>query len=353
MNFKLGKNSFQEIMNQDQAWQTVLSDLIIYNQIVSAIKNEKIDKVLFTGCGSSYYISLSASFIFTKLTGIDSRAVPASEIIFYPEVHLPSQDKTLLLAISRSGRTTEVVKAVEGVKSRKNFTTVALSCYEDSQLAEICDFTLLSRDGKEKSVVMTKSFSSLLLGIQLFSGLWAENKEYLASLNQLPQCYRENIISWCKLIEDYIFTNQFNKYGFLGQGNFYGIANEAMLKMKEMALVNSEDFHSLEFRHGPKSIVDHNMLVTIYLADHTYASEKKLIKELVDYEARVMIISNQTDRELKGLKQLIIDLKTELSQFVLTPIFLVPSQLVAYYTAVKKGIDVDHPRYLTPVVENI
>ncbi|MCG8638959.1 MAG: hypothetical protein MI862_04455, partial [Desulfobacterales bacterium] len=72
---QLGSKSFNEIMNQEKAWETVLSDRDYYQEIVTKLKSENFDRVIFVGCGSSYYISLSGSFVFTKLTGIESQAV--------------------------------------------------------------------------------------------------------------------------------------------------------------------------------------------------------------------------------------------------------------------------------------
>lgn len=353
MKLKLGVKSYHEIMNQEKAWKSVLNDRAKYNEVVQKLKAENFDKVLFIGCGSSYYIALSGAFVFTKLTGIESQAVPASEIIFYPEVYLNPKRKTLVVAVSRSGKTTEVIKAIETIRDDSNVSTLGLTCYEESCLSQICDQVLYSRDGKEESVVMTKSFTSLLLALHFISGLWVEEEIYLDQLKQLGDYFRKNIELWRSQIETFVGENMFNKHEFLGQGNMFGLTNEAMLKMKEMSIVPSEDFHSLEFRHGPKSIVDEDMLIVMFVGERTFESEKKLARELVDYGAKLIIICNHSDDEIDELKQLVIELNTELDQFALTPLYLVSCQLFAYYTAVKKGIDVDHPRNLTHVVENI
>jgi len=366
MNAKLGEKSYYEMKNQDEAWQAVLQDEYNFRDVIEKIKeqNKPIRKALFLGCGSSYYISLSGSFVFSGITGIDSRAVPASEIMFYPRVYGINDGPTLIFAVSRSGQTTELLKAIKKVQDNENIITVAVTCHENSELAELCDYSLVSRKGREKSVVMTKSFTSLLLAIQFFSGLWSDDTAYLKQLARLPEIFSQNIAGMEEKIKSFVEANSpkthFDKYEFLGQGNLYGIANEAMLKMKEMAIVPSEDFHSLEFRHGPKSIVDQSMLITLYLGDRTRESELKLAEELNDYGAALLLVGKDLKEvELKEEKLTkvdrveLIELGAEIDQYALTPLYLVPSQLFAYYVAREKGIDVDEPRNLSQVVENI
>ncbi|MFW5986468.1 MAG: SIS domain-containing protein [Halanaerobiales bacterium] len=352
MEKKLGKKSYKEMMNQDQAWNGVLADNKDYRRVANKIREENIKNVIFIGCGSSYYISLSAAAVFSGLTGIAGRAVPASELIFFPDSYL-TEDSNLVVAISRSGESTEVVKAVTEVNKRSDVCTLAISCYEDSKLVQEGQHVLLASQGKEESVVMTRSFTSLLLGMQLFSALWVDNGEYINKLERLPGLFRNRIDKWEPKVERAVEKNSFEKYQFLGQGNLYGIANEAMLKMKEMALVPSEDFHSLEFRHGPKSTVDNNSLITMYMGQDTYKMEKRLVKEIINYGGRMLIICEQADEELKKMDQQIFELKSGLDQFVLAPLYLVVSQLYAYFTAIKKDINVDNPRNLTQVVEII
>ncbi|MDZ7671590.1 MAG: hypothetical protein U5K53_01920 [Halanaerobiales bacterium] len=112
------------------------------------------------------------------------------------------------------------------------------------------------------------------------SALWKEDNELIEELKQLPLLFKKHINKWDQLIKEHIDNLSYNKFEFLGQGSYFGIANEAMLKMKEMAITVSEDFHTLEFRHGPKSIVDGNTLITMFIGDKSFQREKKLIKEL-------------------------------------------------------------------------
>ncbi|MCF8001748.1 MAG: SIS domain-containing protein [Halanaerobiales bacterium] len=352
-----GKDCYQDILNQDLAWGSFLEDEKEHEKVIKKIKRNNIKKVIFIGCGSSYYIAISGAFIFKKITGIESEAVPGSEMMFNPEVYLPStlsnNEKTLLVPISRSGQSIEIIEAMNQFKENDNIIKLALTCNKKSKLVNITDHYIYSKRGLEKSLIMSRSFTSMLLGILLMASLWVKNTQLVKELKQLPTLFKNNIKDWDQLIEGHVTDFDYEKYEFLGQGSYFGIANEAMLKMKEMAITVSEDFHSLEFRHGPKSIVDSNTLITLFIGDKSYQREKKLSEELKSYGGDLFIIGNSLDDKIKELSPLYFEINSELKEEILSPLILVPAQLLAYHLASKKGLDVENPKNLSKVVENI
>ncbi|MFW5890952.1 MAG: SIS domain-containing protein [bacterium] len=351
------KDCYQDILNQDLAWKSLLDEEKEVKKIIEIIRRDNIEKVIFIGCGSSYYIAMSGAFIFKKFTGIESIAVPGSEMIFNPEIYLPSMlsrnKKILLVPISRSGQSIEIIKAVNQFKDEENIIKLALTCDKNSKLVDITDHYIYSKMGLEKSLIMSRSFTSMLVGILLMSAVWQENIELIEELKQLPLLFKKHINKWDQLIKEHIDHLTYNKFEFLGQGHYFGIANEAMLKMKEMAITVSEVFHTLEFRHGPKSIVDSNTLITMFINDESFQQEKKLIKELDSYGGDLFVIGNYLDDEIKDLTPLYFEIKSDFIEEVLSPLVLVPAQLLAYHLASKKGLDIENPKNLSKVVENI
>lgn len=348
----LGEASYKEINEQFESWKSVLSLKKQFENKIKEIKLKEYKEILFVGCGSSYYLSQAGSNIFSKLTGQKAKALPASELIFFPETHIDKNSDNLIFFVSRSGKTTEVIKALEIINSLDNVTSIGVTCYEDSLLAQKSDFLFPAKEGKEDSVVMTKSFTSMLINIQIISGIWSNNEEYLNELDKLPDIFnliRNNID---KKVKDFVNNNDYDKYAFLAQGNLFGIASESMLKIKEMAIVPSEAYHSLEFRHGPKSIADKKMLIVVFVNEISRDSELKLASEIKDYNADVILVGNNiVDKNLNA--DLIIDLDTNNKDLSLTPLYLLIGQYLGYYTATKKNLDVDNPRNLTQVVESI
>src|SRR5512138_214365 len=119
-------HTYNEIKSQTDAWAQAI-------EVASAVvlpKAESYDQVLFTGCGSTYYLSLAAAALYQELTGRAARATPGGELLLNPDTVLTEQ-KTLLVAISRSGTTTETVKAVEKFKAEKRGDVVVISNYDE------------------------------------------------------------------------------------------------------------------------------------------------------------------------------------------------------------------------------
>src|SRR5512142_2768632 len=121
--------TYREIKSQTEAW----AQAIEVTRAASLPTADEYQQVIFTGCGSTYYLSLAAAALYQQLTGCAARAVPASELLFNSQTVLTNQ-KTLLFAVSRSGTTTETVKAAEKFKAEKCGDVVVISNYEETLL---------------------------------------------------------------------------------------------------------------------------------------------------------------------------------------------------------------------------
>lgn len=322
--------------------KAVLKDVEVKRPKLLELFKRKPSNVIFAGCGSSYYLALSASSIFRKLVKVNAVGFPSSEVFLYPTT---LSGNTLLVSISRSGETTETVLATKFAKREKKAKVLAITCYEESELAKISDVKLVSPEGKEKSVVMTRSFTSMLVAAQVASAILSKNEQFYKKLNTLPEiCKRiikENNDLTKKIGED----GSLKKFIFLGSGPFYGTACESMLKMKEMALAWSEAYHSLEFRHGPKSIVDSETLVTFLLSDSARSYEVNLIKEIRSLGTKVLTICKRPVESDYAVK-----IGSALNDFSRVPLYMPITQLMAYYKAVSRGLNPDMPEKLSQVV---
>ena len=141
---------------------------------------------LFIGCGSSYYISQAASASWGLITGRRAWAVPASEVLLYPDLVLNGPAKCQPVLVSRSGHSSEVVRAAQYLERTRNIRTLAISCSTGHPLEEISAFTIHLLPADEKSVVMTRSFTSMLLGLQSLAAHVARRKEVTDGLRRLP-----------------------------------------------------------------------------------------------------------------------------------------------------------------------
>jgi glucosamine--fructose-6-phosphate aminotransferase (isomerizing) len=334
-------HTYHEIKSQTLAWEQALNLV----GMASLPKAVEYDQVLFTGCGSTYYLSLAAASLFQKLTGRTARAVPGGELFLNPETAVGQisdfSNKTLLVAVSRSGSTTETVRAVEQFKTHNHGLVVALTNYDDQPLADLADLPLVIEKGHEQSVAQTRSFSSMYVAAAAFCAKAAGRDDLFKTMAKLPEIgdwLIENYEPYAKEIGENL---SFDRFYFLGSGIRYGLACEANLKMKEMTLTHSEPFHFLEFRHGPMSMVNSDTVVVGLLSDANRVHEAKVLSEMADLEATVVSLA-ESDADIafgSGIP--------EEGRGVL---YLPVLQLMAFYRSLAKGLNPDQPKNLTAVV---
>ncbi|MEA1912341.1 MAG: SIS domain-containing protein [candidate division WOR-3 bacterium] len=348
----MSKATIKEILAQPEAWKETLKDigrerewLIKYPREING------HELIFTGCGSSYYLALSGASIYSKITNGKARGVPASDILIFSDMIFTKNGKYLTVPISRSGTTTETVRVAQFIKEKLRIETLAISCYGDSKLSGICNRKLIASAAAEESVVMTKSFTSMLLVIQMISAIKSGNKDYEKQLQSLPEEGERIIDKYQSIAKEFGEDDKLNKFIYLGQGPFYGLASESMLKIKEMSCSNSEAYHCLEFRHGPKSIANNKALVTMLSSDSGEDYEDALLKDIKELGARTLVLCDKATEEKLNLADYIIELDSGLSEYARLILYMPITQLIGYYRALSKGLDPDSPKNLTQVVE--
>ena len=255
----LEPRTLQEIVEQPEAWAAAIrSFAAAAPEVVRLFRERSPDEVIFTGCGSSYYLSMTAAATFQGVVGLRSRAVPASEILQFPGHVFVPKSHPLLVVSSRSGTTTETLRALE-IARRRGIATLGLTCAARSPLARGADLCIHSPKGHEESLVMTKSFSSLLLLGLLLAANQGESGSLRLELRRLPSLGKRIVKVALNLTAD--LGTDSARFVFLGAGPSYGVACEAVLKMTEMAQRSAVAYHSLEFRHGPIAMVEPGTIV--------------------------------------------------------------------------------------------
>jgi glucosamine--fructose-6-phosphate aminotransferase (isomerizing) len=343
-----GAHSLNEILSQAQCWDTCLADLAqspALKEIEARFGQN--GEWLFVGCGSSYYVALAAAATMKLLTGRRAWAVPASEILLYPDLALPV-GRFVPVLISRSGQTSEVLKVAELLRER-DVPCVAISCARGQLLERLATLTItLSAD--EQSTVMTRSFTSMLLALQFLAGRIAGSEGYCNALLTMPELAAPTLEKTPDQIREFVARHSFADYVCLGHGPYYGLACEYGLKIMEMSLSFSQVFHSLEFRHGPKSIVRPDTLLIFFLSEHGYKAECDLLEEMKSLGATTMVIANQANARVRAAADLLVELQLPLPELARLAPALVPGQLLALFTGLKKGLNPDTPRYLSRAV---
>jgi glucosamine--fructose-6-phosphate aminotransferase (isomerizing) len=345
-----GAHSLAEILSQPECWSACLgkiSETEMLEEVCGLFAGVK--EWLFLGCGSSYYVALSAAATMRSLTGLRASAVPASELLIYPERTLARDIDCSAVFISRSGRTSEMIKAAELLRAR-GIATLAVTCASGQPLEQLASTTIVLTPADEKSTVMTRSFTSMLLALQDLAAAVAGNNVFSECLRKLPASVTATLKTLPARIHQFVSSRQFTDYVCLGQGPFYGLACECALKVTEMSVSCAQAFHTLEFRHGPKSLVSPETLLVFLLSESGYWAECELLEEVKSLGGTTLVITNKPEARVRAASDLLIDFSQDLPELARIAPYVFAGQLLGLYTGLAKGLDPDRPRNLSRVV---
>ncbi len=338
-----GQHTIHEIMSQPQIWESALSAFVDSQGAFEALLNsEDFDRVLVTGCGSTHYLSMVGARLLRQ-SGMDATAYPASELLLYPEsIYLKNQNY-LLIAVSRSGTTTETVRAVEAFQAHQTGKIVTVTCDSNSPLAESADVVFAIDDAQEESVAQTRSYSSMAVVLQQIAGSLANLD--LSVTDSLPQTCQQLFDAHAELAQALGENEKIQKFFFLGSDALYGMACEAMLKMKEMSLSYSEAFHMMEFRHGPMSMVSEDSLVVGLISSESAGHDIKVLQEMQAMGATILAIGQGSS----GFDHHVA-LPENLPTWATPVLYLPILQLMGYHRSLFNGQNPDKPQNLTAVI---
>lgn len=339
-----GNHTLHEIQSQPDVWQHALKAFNEHQEDLDILMaSNTIDDVIVTGCGSTYYLSMVGARLIQKFSNEVARAHPASELLLYPDSIYPVDLNYLLIAVSRSGTTTETVRAVEAFKKNSDGKVVVVTCDRTSPLASYADVVFSIDQAQEESVAQTRSFSSMTVILQQMAGLLGGHD--LTTSNTLAKACQDLFDTHADLAKSLGENEKIKKFFFLGSDTLYGIACEAMLKMKEMSLSYSEAFHMMEFRHGPMSMVAKDSLVVGLISPASAQHDIRVLKDMQKMGATILAIG-QDDTDFAHHIQLPTDLPTWNTPVLYLPIL----QLMGYHRSLFNGQNPDNPHNLTAVI---
>jgi glutamine---fructose-6-phosphate transaminase (isomerizing) len=334
--------TYREITSQTIAWAQAIE--VVNSTTLPDLSD--FDYAVFTGCGSTYYLSIAVASMFQSLTGIPAKAVPASDLLFNSRSSLPQTNgrrtvKILLVAFSRSGSTSETIKAVEKFQFGNNGYVITISNYDEA-LSQLADISIVIPAGQEVSIAQTRSFASMYVaGILLCT--WISSRNDLSILApKIPEIGSRLLETYTGIAQQLGEDLDTEKFYFLGSGFQYGLACELSLKFKEMTLTHSEPFHFLEFRHGPMSMVDKRTAIVGFVSERNFRSEICVLSEMQALGGKTFTLGESgTD------VQFLSSLPEELQGVLYLPVL----QLTAFYRSLKKGLNPDSPKNLSAVVK--
>jgi glucosamine--fructose-6-phosphate aminotransferase (isomerizing) len=326
-------------------------------EIASQVNSEDYEIIYITGSGTSYHAGLASQYALSNLTGLMATALPASEFNRWipPEI----SRKTLLMAISQSGESTDVLQATDAA-SRRGISLLAVTNTLGSTLAKKADYHIFPRSGRELAIPATKTYVTQLLSIFMFSVDLASEKrgddsfaEAREGLYRAPGALDETLRSLKTQIREAAERFKDKQAVFLlGSGPNYATALEGALKLKETCIVFAEGFATREFFHGPMRLADERTLMFILASADEAEEAVRLGNSLRGFGASVIYIS-----ERSGEAERLVENSDETFlvpsglQRVFSPIlYVLPLQLFSYYMCLAKGLNPDKPEKLRKVV---
>ena len=301
---------------------------------------------VFAGCGTSYYLAQTASAVARALSGRRASAVPAGDAWLYPEIHLTAETRPVLVAISRSGTTTETVLAT-GAAREVGIPSLGLSV-DGGDLAAAVDDAILLAHAHERSVVMTQSYSNLLLVLHWVAAAWAgeAGREHLEMLASVARAVDGLLAGFDDRAAE-VAAAGYDHFVFLGSGPMAGVAFESMLKMKEMTQIPVEAYQSLEFRHGPISTVRPGTLAVILSTARNLEHDLAVAADVRRLGGAPLVVAPGPPRLAAGEWVAL----PEGFDNLFTGSLAVPfTQLLAFHQTLAVGLDPDAPRHLSQVV---
>ena len=286
------------------------------------------DLNVFVGCGTSYNLAMSLASL-SNAAGQPAIAVPGGEWFNRPGGYWPEWQKAHVIALSRSGETTETVAAAAASRKAGAFVT-AITVEAESSIAKTCDRLLVSGTDKREGIVMTTSASLMLL-----LGMRALGYDIPAALADTA----EKLLKATDAAVPPAFFER-SHIVYLGADALYGIALEGALKLMEMSQVMTQGFHPLEYRHGPISLVEARTAVVMLHSTDEVPSEAALVKELQDKGAIVIGFGGAGDVQFD------VDCEPALTGLAVLPAL----QLLGERMAQTRKLDTATPRHLTKVV---
>jgi glucosamine--fructose-6-phosphate aminotransferase (isomerizing) len=339
-------HTYAEIKGQPDAWAATLpAAREAWGRIARDVTLEPGTRLLLVGCGTSLYLAQAAAHAMQEATGRQAAAVPASEVFLSPASTIPAGAPLLAFVISRSGETSEGVLAAEHL-ARSGAAVVAVTCRPQSTLARCTEHVVGLAHADERSVVMTQSFTSMLLALQAIAAIVAGDAGLAAQLDRLPALGRDGMAAAEATAEQLADNLELDSFVFLGLGPNYGLAQEATLKLKEMTQTVCEAYNPLEFRHGPISVVRPGTAVVILEGEREREYIADVERDVRALGAHVTAIAPYAGEGVDAS----VTLPPDLGDLARGVLYMPVLQLLAYRRATTRGLDPDRPRHLEQVV---
>lgn len=328
---------------------------IYFGEEFEKVDFSKIDNIVIVACGTAYHAGLQGAYFLKKMAGIRADVDVASEFRYSdPFIN----DKTLAIFVSQSGETLDTLMAMKLAKER-GAITLALTNVLGSTISREADIVLYTMAGPEISVASTKAYMAQVVLMYIFAAYMGRKNgkiddekylEYIKTISdfsdkiEIALSDKETLRQLAKKV------NRCRNGFYIGRGIDEKIAREGSLKMKEVTYIHTEAIAAGELKHGTIALIEPGTLVVAVVTQEDMV--EKIVSNIKEIKARGGYVIAITEKEYSQVLEVADDaVFVDNTSRILAPLLtVVPLQLLAYYTAVEKGLDVDKPRNLAKSV---
>ncbi|MBD1573179.1 glutamine--fructose-6-phosphate transaminase (isomerizing) [Vibrio sp. S17_S38] len=316
----------------------------------------KVEHVQIIACGTSYNAGMTARYWFESLAGVSCDVEIASEFRYRKFVTRPN---SLLITLSQSGETADTLAALRLAKEKGYMAAMTICNVAGSSLVRESDFAFMTRAGTEIGVASTKAFTTQLACLLMLVTAMGKQQnridavkeaEIVEALHALP-AQIEAALAYDKEIEALApdFADKHHTL-FLGRGEFYPIAMEASLKLKEISYIHAEAYAAGELKHGPLALIDADMPVVVVAPNNELLEKLKSNVEEVRARGGLLYVFADAAAGFEADDSMKIINLPHVSEITAPIYYTIPMQLLSYHVALIKGTDVDQPRNLAKAV---
>lgn len=342
-------------MMRDILSHYVSSDMDI-NMDFAKIDIAKYQRIVIVACGTSYHAGMMGKYYIEEFANIPVEVVVASEYRYKPLIKI---ENTLFIFISQSGETADTLAVLEMVKEHKSSTTIAMVNKLESAIARQADQVLDLLAGPEISVASTKAFTAQVLSLILLAIKFAQILK-IFDKSQVVK-YLNELFNMPMLMEQTLDSNSYKKIAqhlhspnlimFIGRGKAYPMALEGALKFKEITYIPSEGIPAGELKHGPISLIDDKVpVIAIAPFDELFFKTLSNLNEIKARDGNIIMLSSKEGfKEASNIIDYFFEIPAANSAFEIL-LYVIPTQLICYYSALALNREIDQPRNLAKSV---
>lgn len=331
----------KEILDTPQALSRTFQYFSSENGNIETFFNENQQKKFTVlGCGSSYMLSKGTATLFASFADTSASAIPAGDYIVNPNFWEETVKGSIVIALSRSGLTTEMVKAVKHIKEAYGCPVISVTAKADNGLTSISDLEILLPWIYDDSVCQTRTVTNIYAATLLLAAKYSKDESLYQSVLEAGKKDKDFILKYQPILKD-IANRDWNNAVVLADGPVCGIAEEGALAFTEIAMLIGRYFHLLDYRHGPIVVGGEKTLTLILLCPNEEKLQGAMVQDVVSRGGTVVTVSDQAENKYGATTHIQIE---GIKNFAAWGIpFIYVAQMVSLRKAIALGGNPDAP----------